>query len=185
MHVIIFSEATELHIFSRRCFVYVKYKPKKKETRVAVAPPRESTFIQSPSFGNVRILARGAGYIVLIREPRFDSAPWKLPGGRIEKGETPLEAASRELEEETGINLPVSAFTLVMRQQRGWSMRDHGECLCEARVPPKALSHLMDTVIARTHKKERLEVTALREKSFNWQRDFLPEHLKVLQEFWK
>jgi ADP-ribose pyrophosphatase len=42
--------------------------------------------------------------ILLIRQYRYpvDDYLWELPAGSIEAGETPMEAASRELEEETG-----------------------------------------------------------------------------------
>lgn len=46
------------------------------------------------------IAARHAGKWVLVR-PR-DRETWEIPGGHIERYETPGEAASRELMEETG-----------------------------------------------------------------------------------
>lgn len=35
---------------------------------------------------------------------------WTLPGGGVDRGETPAEAAKRELYEETGIDAPLSHF---------------------------------------------------------------------------
>ena len=44
------------------------------------------------------------GRVLLIWRHRFipDAWGWEIPGGRVEAGEDPAEAAARELEEETG-----------------------------------------------------------------------------------
>lgn len=46
------------------------------------------------------IAARYNGLWIFVRHQ--DSDTWELPAGHIEPGETPYEAACRELEEETG-----------------------------------------------------------------------------------
>jgi 8-oxo-dGTP pyrophosphatase MutT (NUDIX family) len=63
---------------------------------------------------SVRILLsdRDGRVLMLRRAPDDDILPgsWELPGGGIDPGETPLQAAARELREEVGVALAEEAL---------------------------------------------------------------------------
>jgi ADP-ribose pyrophosphatase YjhB (NUDIX family) len=67
------------------------------------------------------------GRVLLIR--RADDGLWAMPGGWVEPGESPAEAAVRETEEETGLR--VSVVCLVDTAQRPESVHHTFHCRVE------------------------------------------------------
>lgn len=59
------------------------------------------------------ILVTDAGGRVLVVRSTYMGPGWMLPGGRVERGETPQAAAERETQEETGITVAVDRLLLV------------------------------------------------------------------------
>jgi 8-oxo-dGTP diphosphatase len=47
------------------------------------------------------VICKRDGQILYVRKPK---SKWALPGGKIEAGETPQQAAARELRDETGLS---------------------------------------------------------------------------------
>lgn len=71
----------------------------------------------------VVILSKYQGKILLSRHKKRDT--WETQGGHIEKGETPMEAAKRELYEESGAVIQFCRSLITGREMRnpgqmGW-----------------------------------------------------------------
>lgn len=52
-----------------------------------------------------------AGQVLLVK-PTY-KAGWEIPGGYVEKGESPLSAATREVAEELGINVNINELLVL------------------------------------------------------------------------
>lgn len=105
---------------------------------------------------------------VLIVEPTY-KATWEIPGGHVERGETPREACLRELREELGIDLAVGRLLAVdwaphVRDERVRFVFDGGlleeeqleaielapeELTSWAFLPPEELFVMMEPRLAR------------------------------------
>jgi 8-oxo-dGTP diphosphatase len=58
---------------------------------------------ERPAVGVVIVVRRGDRVLLAQRSRGLYTGRWGFPGGHIERGETVIEAAMRELDEETGI----------------------------------------------------------------------------------
>lgn len=65
----------------------------------------------------VRILVNTEQGVLLLKRPY--PPVWEMPGGEIDRGESPAEAAVRETREETGLQVQLTGLVGTFRR-RGW-----------------------------------------------------------------
>ncbi len=116
---------------------------------------------------------------VLLVEPTY-KATWEIPGGNVERDESPRQACSRELREELGLDLPVGRLLVVEwqgpepgRTESVLHVYDGGtlDSLDGLRLPPDELASAafvaepdLDQVLAtRLSRRVRAALTALAE----------------------
>jgi 8-oxo-dGTP pyrophosphatase MutT (NUDIX family) len=76
----------------------------------------------------IAVVIDGEGRILLGR--RADSGAWALPGGIIEPGEEPADAAARECFEETGVVVvPEAVSSLSVSPAKAFANGDQVQCL--------------------------------------------------------
>jgi 8-oxo-dGTP diphosphatase len=71
--------------------------------------------------------------ILLIRQPPGHG--WSIPGGLMDRGEAPVEAAARELSEEVGIVIDPADLTAMAPSAIVHTYGRWVDCVFEARVP--------------------------------------------------
>jgi 8-oxo-dGTP pyrophosphatase MutT (NUDIX family) len=63
-----------------------------------------------PTAAGIAVVAADSGRLLMLQRATTDDDPaaglWEFPGGRLEDGESTLDAARREWQEETGVELP-------------------------------------------------------------------------------
>ena len=70
--------------------------------RIAFRLLQVTWFVRRPRKSGVKCLITSGGRILLVRHT-YGARAWDLPGGAMRRGEPPLDAARREMEEELGL----------------------------------------------------------------------------------
>ncbi len=85
------------------------------------AAPRANSLVVAVT----AVVLNDAGRVLMIQ--RTDNDLWAIPGGAQEVGETPTEAAIREVREETGLDVEVTGLVGIYSDPRHVIAYDDGE----------------------------------------------------------
>lgn len=83
---------------------------------------------ETPKLGAIAVVVRGAEVLLVQRGKAPDIGTWGFPGGHVELGETALDAAIRELWEETSVQATAQAYLTnvdVIRHDSDGSVASH------------------------------------------------------------
>ncbi|MFG1298505.1 NUDIX hydrolase [Xanthobacter sp. V3C-3] len=94
------------------------------ETSIAPAPaPQDDPAPVRPTLAASAAVFRGPLVLLARRAANPGAGLWSLPGGRVEAGETLVEAAARELMEEVGVTADIvglaAARDIIVRDREG------------------------------------------------------------------
>jgi len=135
------------------------------------------------SDGTALVVAMSEGLVPLVRQlSKPDPLFWKIPGGRIQSGETPEEAARREFFEETGICLDNQKLVLLSQTPRTRHGVTFMQYLFGAGVPKELLAPYIDQSVTTCDKEhERHETRCFPINDLGQLPYFLESHLEMLK----
>ncbi|MEK9182243.1 MAG: NUDIX hydrolase [Patescibacteria group bacterium] len=132
-----------------------------------------------PDWAVAVIVLEPLGKTILVRDPfKPDPVMWKFAGGKRKQGETVLQTATRELQEETGIEVAETDLNLIKEIDKSWHKNPHTVFVFKASV--SNFNRLLK--FGNEKKFNVLEVGVFERSKISEMKDFFPSHRKYAEE---